>query len=282
MTKWNMIVDVAKCENCHNCTLSTKDEHIGNDFPGYAAPQPAHGHDWVRISRRVRGSGHMVDAAYLPRMCNHCDDAPCLRAGGADGAVRKRADGIVLIDPVKAKGRRDLLEACPYGAINWNEALELPQIWIFDAHLLDQGWDQPRASSCCPTAALEALKIGDAEMARKADAEGLEVLQPELGTRPRIYYRNLYRFTKDFLGGTIVARISERIECIEGAKVTLLKEGAPVDSVSSDIFGDFKFDGLAGDGSLYRIEAVHPQWGRVAADVVLDGSINAGELALAH
>ena len=82
MKKWNLIVDVALCENCHNCTLAAKDEHVGNDFPGYAAPQPKRGHDWIRIERKVRGTAPMVDAAYLPTMCNHCDDAPCVKAGG--------------------------------------------------------------------------------------------------------------------------------------------------------------------------------------------------------
>ena len=58
--------------------------------------------------------------------------------------MRKRDDGIVLIDPVKAKGRQDLVDACPYGHIWWNEELKVPQAWPFDAHLLDQGW-QPDA-----------------------------------------------------------------------------------------------------------------------------------------
>jgi Fe-S-cluster-containing dehydrogenase component len=117
------------------CALAAKDEHVGNDFPGYSAPHAALGNSVIKI----RGSGGMVDAAYLPTKCNHCDRAPCLKAG-ADGSVRKRADGIVIIDPVKAKGRRNLVEACPYGAIVWNEEQQLPQTWIFDAHLLDQGW----------------------------------------------------------------------------------------------------------------------------------------------
>ena len=61
----------------------------------------------------------MIDIAYVPTMCNHCDDAPCVAKGG--GAVKKRDDGIVLIDPEKAKGRKDLVDACPYGHIWWNE-----------------------------------------------------------------------------------------------------------------------------------------------------------------
>ena len=36
-------------------------------------------------------------------------------------------------------------------------------------------------------------------------APGLEVMRPELGTRPRVYYRNLWRYTKCFIGGTLSA-----------------------------------------------------------------------------
>jgi len=280
MTKWNMIIDVARCENCHNCTLSVKDEHIGNDFPKYAAPQPSHGHEWIKISRKVRGSGHMVDAAYLPTMCNHCDNAPCLKAGSADGSVRKRPDGIVIIDPEKAKGRRDLVDTCPYGAIWWNDELELPQIWIFDAHLLDRGWKEPRAVSCCPTSALEAVKIDDTEMQSRVRDERLEVLKPELGTRPRIYYKNLHRFAKCFLGGTVTAVIDSKTECIEGATITLTQGADRIAETTSDVFGDFKFDGLEPKAEPYRVAIRHALHGAAAVELVLNASRYAGELQL--
>ena len=244
MSKRNLIIDVALCENCHNCSLATKDEHIGNDFPGYAAPQPLHGHDWIKIERRVRGNGTMVDAAYLPTMCNHCDNAPCLQAAGDDGSVRKRADGVVIIDPDKARGRRDLVDSCPYGAIWWNEALQLPQIWIFDAHLLDAGWPQPRCQQSCPTGAIEMATLEDDAMQAKAAAERLEVLRPELGTRPRVYYRNLHRFQSQFLGGTLVAHTGGVEDCLPGAEVSLWRNGEALGRQRTDLFGDFKFDGL--------------------------------------
>ncbi len=280
MSKWNMIVDVARCENCHNCTLSVKDEHIDNDFPGYAAPQPPHGHEWIKITRQVRGSEHMVDTAYLPTMCNHCDDAPCLKAGGADGAVRKRDDGIMIIDPEKAKGRRDLVDSCPYGAIWWNEELEVPQIWIFDAHLLDKGWTQPRASQCCPTGALRAVKVEDGEMQALAKEEGLEVLKPELATKPRVYYRNLHRFDKAFVGGAIIADVNGETDCIEGAQVTLSKDGNEIAQTETDVFGDFKFDALPAGSGGYEISATHPQFGRCRARAELGDSVYLGELKL--
>ena len=123
----------------------------------------------------------MIDIAYVPTMCNHCDDAPCVAKGG--GAIKKRDDGIVLIDPDKAKGRKDLVDACPYGHIWWNEEHQVPQAWNFDAHLIDQGWQQTRGHQSCPTGAMRAIKVEDEEMARMAREEGLEVMRPELGTQ---------------------------------------------------------------------------------------------------
>ncbi|MBT8445156.1 MAG: oxidoreductase, partial [Gammaproteobacteria bacterium] len=89
--KWNMIVDVERCNNCRACFLAVKDEHTGNDFPGYAAEQPAMGHNWLEIERKERGAYPIVDAHFMPVMCNHCDDAPCMKVA-KDGAIRKRED----------------------------------------------------------------------------------------------------------------------------------------------------------------------------------------------
>ena len=55
MSKWNLIINVGRCENCHNCVLAERDEHVGNDFPGYAAPAAATGDGTIRILRRVAG-----------------------------------------------------------------------------------------------------------------------------------------------------------------------------------------------------------------------------------
>ena len=79
MSKWNMIIDVAECTNCNLCTLATMDEYVGNDWPGYAAPMPRHGHRWIDILQKERGQIPMIDIAYVPTMCNHCDNAPFWR-----------------------------------------------------------------------------------------------------------------------------------------------------------------------------------------------------------
>jgi Fe-S-cluster-containing dehydrogenase component len=277
MKKWNMIIDVAECTNCQLCALSAMDEYVGNEWPGVAAPMPRHGHHWIDIKQKERGQAPMIDIAYVPTMCNHCDNAPCLAKGG--GAVKKRADGIVIIDPDKAKGRKDLVESCPYGHIWWNEELQLPQIWPFDAHLLDQGWQQTRGQQACPTGAMRAIKVEDDEMARLARDESLEVMKPEAGTKPRVYYRNLWRYSKSFIGGSVATEANGVIDCVEGASVRLIKDGQTVARAATDNYGDFKFDKLDDNSGRYTIEV--SALGRTKMlDASLGASVFLGEIRL--
>jgi Fe-S-cluster-containing dehydrogenase component len=279
MQKWNMIIDVAECTNCQLCTLAAMDEYIGNGFPGYAAAMPKHGHKWINILQKERGQQPMIDIAYVPTMCNHCDEAPCMKADKA-GAIKKRDDGIVIIDPVKAKGQKHLVDACPYGHIWWNEELDLPQHWPFDAHLIDQGWQQTRGQQSCPTGAMRAIKVEDTEMARMARDEGLEVMRPELGSRPRVYYRNLWRYSKCFIGGTLSAEVNGVVDCLEGACIKLSKDGRPVAEIVSDNYGDFKFDKLDEDSGAYVVEISAPGRSSKTMEVRLGASINLGEIRI--
>lgn len=279
MKKWNLVIDVAKCNNCNNCFLANKDEHVDNDFPGYAAPQPRHGHRWIDILRRERGRAPMVDTAYLPTMCNHCDEAPCIKAA-TDGAVYKRPDGIVIIDPQKARGRKEIVSSCPYGAIWWNEERKVPQIWVFDAHLLDQGWKEPRCAQVCPTGAIASLKVEDSDIEELAQREGLEVLRPELGTRPRVHYKNLYRFTKCFIAGSVAVERDGVADCLEGAAATLIKDGARLAEQRTDCYGDFKFDRLDEDSGAYTVEISHPDHEKRAVEARLGESQYIGAISL--
>jgi Fe-S-cluster-containing dehydrogenase component len=271
-----MIIDVAECTNCQNCALATMDEYVGNDWPGYSAPMPKHGHHWLDIKQKERGQVPMIDIAFVPVMCNHCDNAPCVEKGR--GAVKKREDGIVIVDPAKAKGRKDLIEACPYGNIWWNEELQLPQHWTFDAHLIDQGWTQTRGQLSCPTGAMRAMQLEEAELGKMIEDDGLEPLKPELGTKPRVYYKNLYRYSKCFIGGTLSAEANGVVDCVAGARLRLKKNNVWVDEVKSDAYGDFKFDRLDEDSGAYTIEIEIDGAIKKVIEATLGESINLGEI----
>jgi Fe-S-cluster-containing dehydrogenase component len=277
--KWNLIIDVATCENCNNCFLGCKDEFVGNDYPGYSVAQPLHGHRWVNIRRKERGECPMVDVAYLPTMCNSCDDAPCIKKA-KNGAIYKRKDGIVMIDPVKAKGQKHLVEACPYEHIWWNDELEVPQNWFFDAHLLDAGWKEPRCVQSCATACMRAIKVSDAEMARIQKEEGLEVHRPELNTKPRVYYKNMYRYTRCFIGGELAVEKDGITDCLEGATVTLRNGSKSLDKTVTDNYGIFKFDDLPENSGKYTVEIVSKAHGKKKLEVELTDSRYIGIITL--
>ncbi|TCP14773.1 Fe-S-cluster-containing dehydrogenase component [Crenobacter luteus] len=278
MTKWNLIINVGRCENCYNCVIADRDEHVGNDYPGYAAPASLASEAPIRILRRVQGEAPMVETTYLPVMCNHCDDAPCMKVGG--DAISKRDDGIVIIDPVKAKGRKDIVRSCPYKAIVWNEEQQVPQTWIFDAHLLDAGWKGPRCQQSCPTEVFEAVKLDDKAMQEKAGKEGLRTLLPKLNAKPRVYYRNLDRWEKCFIGGSVSASVSGVIDCVAGADVVLFQGEKIIAATHSDDFGDFRFGDLDRASGAYRVEIRHAL-GRARIDCELTESLYLGEIRIA-
>ncbi len=199
MAKKVFVIDIAKCNGCHNCQIVCKDEHVANDWTPIAKPQPEIGQFWMELTERVRGTVPKVKVAYRPHMCMHCDDAPCIDSCPVEGALYKRDDGLVIIDPVKCTGCRSCVDACPYDRVIWfNEDLNIAQKCTGCAHLLDDGWSEPRCADACPTLA---IKLMDETEAKELIAKA-EVWRPELKdkVKPRVYYLGL---PKKFIAGTV-------------------------------------------------------------------------------
>jgi Fe-S-cluster-containing dehydrogenase component len=242
MPRYGMVIDITKCNGCHNCFLACRDEHCGNDFPPYSASQPNTGHFWMRITEKERGKYPKVKVAYTPVPCMHCDEASCVKAA-ADGAIYKRPDGIVIIDPEKAVGQKRLLSTCPYRVIYWNEEKQIPQKCTFCAHLLDRGWKEPRCVEACPTGALAFgdLNNGNSEVAKRMASGVAEILHPEYGMSEKVSYMGL---PKRFIAGAVV--FGDTDACGEGAMVMLEGNGEKRE-IKADNYGDFEFEGLNAD-----------------------------------
>jgi Fe-S-cluster-containing dehydrogenase component len=234
-----MVIDVSLCHDCNNCFIACKDEHVDNDWLPYTGKQPRHGHRWIDVHSIERGQYPRIDVAYLPKPCQHCSDAPCAKAHPE--CVTRREDGVVMIDMAKAKGVKDLASSCPYGAIFWNEEANVAQKCTMCAHLLEggEGIKMPRCAHSCPTGAITFHTMEAHDMERHVREEGLEVYLPHLGTKPSVYYKNLYRFERAFVAGGVL----KDNECAEGVEVKLTGNGLSLSQIT-DYFGDFKFDAL--------------------------------------
>jgi Fe-S-cluster-containing dehydrogenase component len=250
--KWHMVIDVALCNDCNCCFMADKDEFTGNDWPPFSKAQPWEGQRWIDIERKERGQFPQIQVVHRPSPCMHCDNAPCVEAA-PDGAIYKRPDGLVIIDPEKAAGHPELVDSCPYGAIFWNEEAGVAQKCTGCAHLMDDGWTQTRCVQACPTGAMRLVLAGEDDMKALVAAEELEVYRPELGTTPRVYYKNLYKWTTVFVAGSVV--FGDSGECAEGAEVVVTRGGEEVGRVQTNNFGDYLVDRLTPGAYTVKVTA---------------------------
>lgn len=226
-----LLIDVSSCINCEVCVVACKDEHFENSYPPYTESQPETGHFWMKVNVVERGKIPKLKVASIPLPCMHCDDAPCIKAG-TGGAVYKRKDGIVIIDPVKSKGQRQLVASCPYGVIYYNEEKDIPQKCTLCVHRGLENGGVPKCVLSCPTDALT--------FAEYSGQQDYEPLYPEYNAKPTVYYKAL---PKTFIAGALV---DSNGECLAGADVTAKDTAAAkiVASTKSDVFGDFWLEGL--------------------------------------
>ena len=274
MTRYGMVIDVDRCTGCFNCFLACRDEHAGNDYRPVALAQPD-GQSWIKVREIERGSAPKVRVSYVPVPCLHCTDAPCMRAAKG-GAIYRRPDGIVIIDPEKAVGQRDIAAACPWGAIFWNAEKNLPQKCTFCAHLLDDGWKLPRCVEACPTQALVFGNLDDpqSEVSRRAREKPIEALAPQPAVQPPVGYFGL---PARFVAGEIV--LGDRPEeCAQGVRITL-RQGRQEFATASDNYGDFEFNGLLADAE-YVLRIDHAGYRPLELRLSPGADANVGTLAL--
>ena len=187
-----MLMDLDKCIGCNACSVACKAEN-GVALGGFR----------TRVLEKEYGEYPEVRRYFLPVMCNHCKDAPCLQAC-TNKAIVRRKDGIVNIDKEKCKGFGLCIAACPYGAIYMNPDLEPSQQVAkypsrqlmksdkcnFCLHRIDEGLE-PACSNTCPTNARIFGDLSDETslVYQIVKEEKLTGLLEEKGTWPQVFYR---------------------------------------------------------------------------------------------
>jgi Fe-S-cluster-containing dehydrogenase component len=256
------LIDIDRCNGCRNCQIACKDEHCEQAWLPYADAQPLTGHFWMNVVEKVRGQVPVVNISYTPTLCTHCADAPCMAV--APDAVYRREDGFVIIDPAKAKGLTELVDACPLGAIYYNETLDMAQKCTGCTHLLDNGWEIPRCVDSCATDAL--LYVDESEV-DKTRAVTLEATS-DLG--PKVYYYNL---PKRFVAGMVVDLGVD--EVVAGAEVLLYAaDNTLVATKRTDEFGDYRFNQV--EAGVYTV-VIHAE---STQEIMLTADLSAQDLYL--
>ena len=225
----------------------------------------------MRLDEYICGQVPQVRMHYIPNLCNHCDEAPCMASCKVEGAMYKRDDGLVEIDTGKCTGCKSCVDACPYRAIYFNEDLNLAQKCTGCAHLLDGGWETPRCVDSCPT---DALRFGEESEFAELIAQA-QVMKPELGTKPRVYYLNI---PKKFIAGTVYDPGEK--EVVVGATVTAIAADGASCSAETDAFGDFWIRGL--DEGTYAVTITADGFAPATCEVSTEQDVSLGDIPLAR
>jgi Fe-S-cluster-containing dehydrogenase component len=203
--KFVMVIDLAKCDGCGECTKACQKMH-------FIPPE----REWIKV---LKMQDTETTAPYwFPKPCFHCDNPPCTKVCPVD-ATFKREDGIVLIDNERCIGCRFCMAACPYSArfFNWgppNQPAEVAAMPYspekgfpakigtvekcdFCPHAARKG-ELPACVSGCP---MDAIYFGDenedavtnhsgttVSFKKLIDDNAGYVFLEDLGTKPRVFY----------------------------------------------------------------------------------------------
>ena len=175
---WAFLFDAAACSGCKACQAACKDRH------GLAV-----GVLWRRVYEVAGGSWARERDAWVPDVfafnlsigCNHCEAPICVEVCPT-GAMRRRPDGLVVVDADTCIGCRYCAWACPYGTPQFDDASGRMTKCTFCADDVDAG-RAPACVAACPMRALDFGERAALEARHGLDASFFPLPDPSL-TRP--------------------------------------------------------------------------------------------------
>ena len=178
--RYGFLIDLRRCIGCNTCSVVCKSEndvHLGV---------------WRAWVKKIeKGTYPNVKKSFLPLLCNNCEDPICVTVCPVQ-ANKKRPDGIVTYDPHRCVGCRYCMAACPYEVRYIHPVKKIVEKCNWCHHRVDEGLE-PACVAACPAGARVFGNLLDknSEIARLIAENPVQVIQPEMGTDPHVFYIGL-------------------------------------------------------------------------------------------
>ena len=183
--RYAMVIDLRRCIGCDACMVACKAEF---DVPLGVF------RTWVPY--KVVGTYPNVKKQFLPRLCNHCDDPPCVRACPVEATFKVEDGGFVLQRYERCIGCKACMASCPYNARfmlpkhrTYTDITSVVDKCTFCHHRVTQGL----VPACVQTCIGRSRVFGDindpkSEVSYLVSHMPTQVLRPEEGTKPHVFY----------------------------------------------------------------------------------------------
>jgi len=220
--KWGMVIDLDRCTGCEACVVACRSE---NNVSIAGAEQAARGraNEWIRVERHVEGEFPDVKVRFMPVLCVHCDDAPCVKVCPVS-ATYENPEGLNAQVHPRCIGTQVCAHACPYTvryfnwfephwdppleqtinpdvAVRWRGIMEKCTFCVQrirrvkdqakeEGRPVGDGEVKPACAQACPAEAMYFGNIEDPEstVSELARSPRAFRLLEELGTGPRVIY----------------------------------------------------------------------------------------------
>jgi Fe-S-cluster-containing dehydrogenase component len=199
------VINVNNCIGCGNCVRACKRENsVPSEYfrtwveryiiteKGIYIDSPKGAIEGFKaVNAEIRSESKL--ARTIPKMCNHCDNSPCIQVCPV-GATYRTDDGFVLVDHEHCVGCAYCVQACPYGARFINPEIKKADKCTWCYHRVKAG-KLPACVTVCPNKArlFGNLHDPDSEVTKVFNEDRWMTLRPEMHTHPYCFYVGLPR-----------------------------------------------------------------------------------------